>query len=147
MIASVDGRPMPPEALWWPAMNFGQFRWDGTVGHYKLDVPRAEFVERLGDAYARLVEELRFDDRLVPDQKPTPLRQAGYPPLDAVLDDAAARVELLDVFLWDDFLGEFVPYRRSRASRFMINSIEEVEASPTSVVVRGRGYHWGAGGG
>jgi hypothetical protein len=90
-----------------------------------------------------LVDELRFDDLLVPNQKPTPLRDAGYPLLDSVLDDPAARLELFEVFLWDDFFGEFVPHPRSPASKFMINSIEEVDADPSSVTVRGRGYHCG----
>jgi hypothetical protein len=48
MVARVDGEVVSPDALWWPEMNFDQFRWPGRVGEYELEIPRAEFVERLG---------------------------------------------------------------------------------------------------
>jgi hypothetical protein len=30
MNAKVEGKPVAAAALWWPAMNFGQFRWWGA---------------------------------------------------------------------------------------------------------------------
>ena len=145
MLAKVDGNPISPAALWWPAMNFDQFRCDGIVGHYELEIPRAMFVERLAVAYARCVKELIEDDRRFRAHETSPLRDAGYPPLDVVLDDAAARFQLLNVHMYEDVFEAFLPHPPSASARFMINSVDHVESSPESVVVRGRGYHAGPG--
>jgi hypothetical protein len=141
MIARVDGEVVAADGLWWPAMNFDQFRWDHPLGEYELELPRAEFVERLGPAYRQFATELRADDLLVPGQE-SPLRSADYPPLDALPDHPAAFVEAVQVYLWQDLLAAFLPCPPG-AGRFMVNSIDAVSASPSVVVVRGRGYHAG----
>jgi hypothetical protein len=141
----VDDIPVAPDALWWPAMNFDQFRWDGTEGRYALEFVRDVFVRRLADAYAQCVRELREDDRSVPDQDPSPLRAAGYPALDVVLEDADARFELVRVYLYEDIFTSFLPGTPSDGAIFMINSVDEVASSPQSVIIRGRGYHGGPG--
>src|SRR5215467_13969108 len=102
MLVRVDDNPVAPDTLWWPAMNFNQFRWDGSIGRYELELPRAVFVQRLAGAYAQCVRELQEDDRLVPDQEASPLRDAGYPSLDEVLDNAGARFELIEVYMYED---------------------------------------------
>jgi hypothetical protein len=140
MLTTVDDNPLPPAALWWPAMNFDQFRWDGTVGRYELQLPRVEFVRRLSDTYAHCVRELQEDDRLFPGQR-SPLRDAGYPSLDALLDNPEARFELVEVFIYEDVFEEFLPHPFSAEAQFMINSIDEVLLNQESVVIRGRGYH------
>jgi|SRR5579864_5299756 len=144
MIARVDGAVVPADALWWPAMNFDQFRWDYPLGGYELELPRAAFVERLGAAYQWCAAELRADDALVPDQSPSPLRDAGYPPLAELPDHPAAFSEAVRVYLWDDLFAAFLPCPPG-AGRFMVNSIDAVSASPAVVVIRGRGYHAGPG--
>ncbi len=143
MIARVDGEVVAPEGLWWPAMNYNQFRWPEPLGSYELELPRAEFVGRIGPAYRQCVAELRADDLLVPDQE-FPLKDAGYPPLDELPDHPAAFFEAARVFLWDDLFAAFLPCSPG-AGRFMLNSIDAVSASHSVVVVQGRGYHAGPG--
>ena len=89
MRAIVDGNQIDPNALWWPAMNFGQFRWDAPIGHYELELPRPEFVHRLATAYVKCACELRKDDDQFPEEASF-LHDLGYPTLDAVLKDEAA---------------------------------------------------------
>lgn len=144
MIARVDGEVVAADALWWPAMNFDQFRWDHPLGAYELELPRAVFVERLGPACRQCAAELRADDALVPGQSPSPLGEAGYPPLAELPDHPAAFFEAVQVYLWEDLFAAFLPCPPG-AGRFMVNSIDAVSASPTVVVVRGRGYHAGPG--
>jgi|GEM_PF-254535 len=144
MIARIDDETVAPEALWWPAMNFGQFRWAAPIGRYELELPRPELVERLTPAYHRCVRELRQDDRLFPDDE-SPLRSAGYPPLETLLDHAAARFELFDGHLHEELFAAFLPSPPTAAARFMINSVEEVAARPNAIVLRGRGYHGAPG--
>jgi len=145
MLAKVDDHPVAPEALWWPAMNFNQFRWNGSIGRYELVLPRADFVERLSAAHAQCMRDLQKDDRIAADPEPSPLRDVGYPSLNQVLNNAEARFELIEVFLYRDVFESFLPHLPSRAASFMINSVEDVAASPDSVVIRGRGYHGGPG--
>jgi hypothetical protein len=145
MLAKVDDSPVAPAALWWPAMNFDQFRWDGSIGRYELVLSRADFLQRLAGTYEQCVRDLMDDDQMVPDQDASPLRDAGYPPLDVLLDNAAARFELVKVFLYDEVFASFLPHSPSTAARFMINSVDEVAATPELVVIRGRGYHGGPG--
>jgi hypothetical protein len=141
MLAKVDDRPVALDALWWPGMNFGQYRWEGSIGRYQLEVERAVFVERLAEMYGQCVRELRGDDSLVREQEPSPLRDRGYPPLDTVLEDAAARFELFSVYLYEKVFEAFVPYPPSGAAIFMINSIDAVELRADALVICGRGYH------
>ncbi len=141
MIARVDGEVVAPDGLWWPAMNYNQFRWPEPLGGYELELPRAEFVGRLGPAYRQCVDELRADDLLVPGQE-FPLKDAGYPPLDELPAHPAAFFEAVRVYLWDDLFAAFLTCPPG-AGRFMVNSIDAVFASPLVVVVRGRGYHAG----
>ena len=141
MRVRVDNNPIPADTLWWPSMNFSQFQLDRPQGQYELEIARTAFVQRLSDAYARCVEELREDDRKFPGQDASPLRDTGYPPLDEVVGHAPALLELLDVFLHEELFAAFVPNPPSVAARFMINSIEEVSAGPDTVTIRGRGYH------
>jgi hypothetical protein len=141
VIARVDGRVVAPDALWWPAMNFGQFRWPAPVGAYELELPMAEFIELLDGAYRKCVAELQADDALVPDQSPSPLRDAGYPRLADLPDHPAALLEAVAVFLWDDLFGALMPFLPSPGARFMVNSVEAVSVSSPVVVIRGRGYH------
>ena len=145
MLARVDGQVVAADALWWPAMNFGQFRWDALIGAYELEFRRSEFVRRMELAYRQCIGELQADDALVPDQLPSPLREANYPPLAQLVDRPAAFREAVAVFLWHDLLGEFIPRPLSAASRFMVNSIDSVSASAAVVAVRGRGYHGAPG--
>ena len=91
--------------------------------------------------FIKLIEELKEDDRKFPGQDESPLRSAGYPPLDEVAERSDALLELLDVFLHEELFTAFVPDSPSAAGRFMINSIETVSAGLDTVVVRGRGYH------
>jgi hypothetical protein len=142
MIARVDGEIVLADTLWWPAMNFDQFRWDYPLGEYELELPRGAFVERLGKAYQRYVTELQADDALVPHQLQSPLREAGYPPLAELPDHPAALFEAVRVYLSDDLFAAFLP-RPPGAGRFMVNSIDAVWASPSVVVVFGCGYHAG----
>lgn len=142
MIARVDGEVVAPDGLWWPAMNYNQFRWPEPLGEYELELPRATFVERLGAAYRQCAAELQADDALVPDQSPSALRDAVYPPLDVLPDHPAAFFEAVRVYLWDELLAAFLPSPPG-AGQFMVNSIDAVSASPSVVLVRGRGYHVG----
>jgi hypothetical protein len=141
MIARVDGEIIVPDGLWWPAMNYNQFRWPEPLGMYELELERAEFVGRLSTAYRQCVAELRADDLLVPDQD-SPLKSAGYPPLDELPDSPAAFFEAVQVYLWDHLFAAFLPCPPG-AGRFMLNSIDAVCASTSVVVVCGRGYHAG----
>jgi hypothetical protein len=143
MIALVDGEVVAPDTLWWPVMNYNQFHWDHPLGEYELELLRAEYVERLTPAYRQCVTELRADDLLVPDQE-SPLKSADYPLLDALPDYPAAFFEAMRVYLWDDLFAAFLPCPPG-AGRFMVNSIDTVSATPSVVVVRGRGYHAGPG--
>jgi hypothetical protein len=123
MIATVDGQPVPTNALWSPAMNFNQFRWDFPLGEYTLQIGRKAFVDALGPAFATCREELIADEPNDPDGAPY-LREIGYPP----------------VFLYENVFEAFLPGRSSSAT-FMINSVDAVTASGSVVVIRGRGYH------
>jgi hypothetical protein len=143
MLARVDGELVAPNALWWPAMNFDQFRWDHPLGDYELELPMAAFVERLGPAYRQCVADLRADDLLVPIQQ-SPLKIADYPPLHLLPEHTTAFFEAVRLYLWDDLFTEFLPCPPG-AGRFMVNSIDAVSASASMVVVRGRGYHAGPG--
>ncbi|QOV90215.1 hypothetical protein [Humisphaera borealis] len=145
MLAKVEDNPVAPDALWWPAMNFDQFRWDGTIGRYELRIPRADFVQRLSGVYAQCVRELQEDDRLVADQQRSPLRDAGYPSLETVLDNAETTFELVEVFIYENVFEAFLPHPPSAKARFMINSVDEVASTSESVLIRGRGYHGGPG--
>jgi hypothetical protein len=142
MIARVDRAMVPIDVLWWPAMNFGQFRWDHPIGVYELELSRAVFVERLGTAYQNCAAELQADDALVRHQEPSPLRDAGYPALAELPEHEAAFLEVVRVYLWDDVLTNFLPCPPA-AGRFMVNSIDTVWASPSMVAISGRGYHAG----
>lgn len=141
MLATIDDKPASTGALWWPAMNFGQFRSNGSVGNYVLELPRAALVERLTDAYAQCVSELQEDDRRITAQEPSALRNTGYAPLNVILDNAAARLELIQTYLYQGVLEAFIPPATSAGARFMINSVDEVAAQPGWVILRGRGYH------
>lgn len=143
MIARVDGRVVAPEALWWPAMNYNQFRWDFPLGTYNLELPRATFVERLLSAYCQCVTELRADDLLVPDQQ-SPLKSADYPALELLPEHPDAFFEAVHVYLWEDLFAQFLPCPPG-SGFFMINSIDSVCANASMVEVRGRGYHAGPG--
>jgi hypothetical protein len=145
MLAKIDNKPVASDALWWPAMNFNQFRWDGSIGWYELALSRADFLQRLAGAYEQCVRELKEDDRMVPGQDPSPLRDAAYPPLDLLLDNAAARFELVKFYIYEEVFESFLPYAPSAMARFMINSVDEVMATPELVIIRGRGYHGGPG--
>lgn len=140
MLVRIDGLPATRDALWWPSMNFDQFRWDKPIGNYELTVPRAEVLRRLRAVYDQCVSELRADDRVDPAHV-SPLRQGEYPPLEKVLDIPAARLELFSVYMWDDLYSKFIPHPPSSAARFMVNSLEEVAATDDAVIIRGRGYH------
>lgn len=144
MLAKIEGDAVPAEALWWPAMNFGQFRWEAPLGQYELELPRVELVERLAATYEQCVRELKEDDRRIPEEA-SRLRDLGYPPLDALLDNPAACLEVLGEYLVEDLLAAFIPHPPSEAARFMINSVDEVSARADVVVVRGRGYHGAPG--
>src|SRR5262249_40118004 len=117
MIAWVDGQPVPPGALWWPAMNFAQFRRDAPLGNYALEIPRVAFIERLQPAYEQCVAELRADDVHDPAGVPH-LREIGYPPLGVVLDYPRQFAELVRVFLYEDVFEAFLP-PRSPAAQFL----------------------------
>ena len=140
MLARVDGNAVSPDALWWPAMNFDQFRWDAPIGRYELEFARPEFVQRLTAAYEQCVRELREDDSLIPEEASL-LREAGYPPLNALLEHPAARFEVFNVYLYEDVFEAFIPHPMSAAAQFMINSVDEVSAVRETVALRGRGYH------
>ncbi len=143
MIARVDGQPVPPHTLGWPAMNFGQFRWDAPLGSYVLEIPREAFVERLHAAYERYAAELRADDLHDPDGVPH-LREIGYPPLGVVLDHPRQFEELVRVFLYEDVFAAFLP-PPSPAATFLLNSVDSATVSAELVVIRGRGYHLSPG--
>lgn len=143
MIARVDGEVVSPEMLWWPEMNFDQFRWPGRIGAYELEIPSTVFVEGLKPAYQQCAAELRADDLHGTDPE-SPLTAAAYPSLEELLHYPAALFEAVGVYLWSDLLGKFLVFR-PQAARFMVNSIEAVSASSSVVVVRGRGYHGAPG--
>ena len=145
MLTKVDDKLVAPDVLWWPAMNFNQFRWRGTLGRYGLVLPRADFIQRLSDAYARCVGELREDEQLNHDQDNSPLRDIEYPSLDAVLDDAEALFELVRAFIYEDVFEAFLSHPPSNEARFMINSVDEVWANEDGVRIEGRGYHGSPG--
>ena len=139
MIARMDGEVVSPDVLWWPEMNFNQFRWPGRIGVYELEIPQSLFIERLGPAYQQCVSELRDDDLHGADPA-SPLTAADYPPLDELPDHPAALFEAVRVYLWDDLLRAFLTFR-SPAARFMVNSIEAVSAPRAAVLICGRGYY------
>jgi hypothetical protein len=143
MIARVDGEVVPPSSLWWPELNFDQFRWPGRVDDYELEIARADFVDRLAIVYQQCVAELRADDKLVPGGH-SPLTNADYPSLDKLPDHPAAFFEAVRVYLWNNLFAAFLP-GPAEAGRFMVNSIDSVSASSAVVVVRGRGYHGAPG--
>jgi len=68
------------------------------------------------------------------------LRETGYPPLHVALDHPRQAGELLRVFLrqgvFETFLRNDLP-----SFRFILNSVDSVEVTPSAVVLRGRGYH------
>lgn len=140
MTATVDGVIVPRDILWWPAMNYNQFRWEGQIGHYELRFLRTEFVERLSGIYSQMVIELRADDVAVPDND-SHLTQVNYPPLAELPDFPAAFLEALSVYLWDDLFTAFLPHQRAAGPTFMVNSIESCAATEDGITVRGRGYH------
>lgn len=139
LIARINGEVVSPSSLWRSEFNFGQFRWPAPIGEYEIEIPQAEFIERLDPAYRQCVAELQADDELVPDQPSFPLRDAGYPPLAALPDYPAALAEAVTVYLLGALLDSFLPFSPAQA-RFMVNSVESVSTSPAAVVVRGRGY-------
>jgi hypothetical protein len=139
VIARVDGKVVSPEVLWWPAMNYDQFRWDYRLGGYELELPRAEFVKRLEPPYQECVAELRADDLIEPEWD-TQLRNSGYPPLEVLMTFPETFCRVVKVFLWDEVFAVFLPCPEG-AGKFMVNSIDEAWASPSLVFVRGRGYH------
>mgnify|MGYP006290694643 CR=1 FL=1 len=143
MVARVDGVDVSVDVLWWRELNFNQFRWPGRVGTYELEIPRSDFLERLGPAYRECVAELQPDDPSAGDPE-SPLSIAGYPPLEELQAHPPALVEAVSGYLSDDLLAAFVPFVPS-AAKFMVNSIDDVSASSTVVVIRGRGYHGAPG--
>lgn len=143
--AKVDGKPIEAEGLWRPVMNFNQFRWKGTIGQYELQIPRDEFVRRLSNDYAKVVEDLQEDDRIVPDKDPSPLRDAEYAPLNIVLENPTARFELVRIYLYEEVFTAFLAQMPSGPTQFMINSVEAVDLQADQVVMRGRGYHGAPG--
>ncbi len=140
MIARVDGKIVSPDTLWWPTMNFGQFRWEHPIGNYELELPWVEFAEHLEDSYHRCTAELKADDLLVPNQSPCLLRDSGYPPFADLPNHPAALLEALRVYLWDNLFITFLPCPPGEGC-FMVNSIDGVLASSSVVIVQGRGYH------
>ena len=139
LIARINGEVVSPDLLWSPEFNFGQFRWSAPIGEYEIEIPQTDFIERLDPAYRKCIAELQADDELVPDQPSFPLRDAGYPPLAALLDYPAALAEVVAAYLLRELLDSFLPFSPTQA-RFMVNSVESVSTSPAAVVVRGRGY-------
>lgn len=138
LTAKVDGRPVSLDSLSWPPMNFGQFRADVPQGRYELAIPREAFVERLSPAYDQCAAELQADDCHDADAVPH-LREIGYPPFAEVLDHPRQLHELVAIFLYEDVFAEFLP-RPSSAPKFLLNSVDEVVATETSVILRGQGY-------
>ncbi len=139
MIARVDREIVEPDSLWWPAMNYNQFRWDYPLGIYDLELPRDIFLERLFPAYLECVAELRADDLIDPNQE-SPLKAADYPPLELLLGNPEALFEVMTVYLWEDLFAAFLKCPVD-GGRFMVNSIDEIVADSFVVRVRGRGYH------
>lgn len=156
LLVRIDGQPVEPETLWWPAMNFGQFRWEAPLGRYELALARSELAKRLAKAYATCVGELQVDDLRFPEEG-SPLRDAGYPPLDTLLDHPAASLDVLGGYLREELLAAFLPTPPTEEARFMVNSIDQIRsvdpigsagsepAKPARIVLHGRGY-WGAPG-
>ena len=144
VVASMDGTVTPIDALWWPAMNFGQFRWDHRLGNYEIRIPKSLFVEKLETRYQQCVAELRTDDAAVGEESDSPFRDADYPPLTDLPTYPAAFNEAIRFYMWDDLFEVFLACSPG-PGRFMVNSIDTVTTSPNIVVVQGRGYHCGPG--
>ena len=140
MIARIDGVAVPLGALCWPDMNFGQFGRAAPLGEYELTIPHKVFVDGMAAEYADLVVELCDDDLLDPEAHTPYVREIGYPPPNVALDHPRQAYELLRVFLYPAVFGLFLPCG-SASARFMMNSVDAVEVTPSAVVIRGRGYH------
>lgn len=136
----VDGDIVAPETIWWPEMNFGQFRWAARIGAYELELPRAEVERCLRHVYQQCVAELKEDDRVAGADDRSALREAGYPPLAKLFAAPAAFEEVIRVHLYTDLFEAVLPPVTTDA-RFMINSIESVSVSPEVLLIRGRGYY------
>ncbi len=143
LTAKVDGRPVSLDSLSWPELNFGQFRADVPQGRYELAIPREAFVERLSPAYDLCAAELQADDCHDSDAVPH-LREIGYPPLAKVLDHPRQLYELVAIFLYEDVFAAFLSHPSS-APKFLLNSVDEVVATETAVILRGRGCYWDRG--
>lgn len=142
MNVKIDGRLVSADQLWYPDMNFGQFRWDAPIGTYELEIPRKDFVVRMAPEYAELVAELQGGGELPHDA--SALRDAHCPALEALPDHTEALLEALAVYLWETLLWKFLGPPSPNAG-FMVNSIGHALASENAVVVRGRGYHGSPG--
>jgi len=143
MLVQIDGKHDDADSLWWPAMNFNQFRWDYPLGSYELLIPRNELIFRLKASYQKCVDELRVDDILCPDERPAPMGEIGYPPLEILMEHPAEFTDAIQCYLWDHLLEAFIPWP-PKNPKFMINSIDRASVLPTDVVIRGRGYFVGS---
>jgi hypothetical protein len=143
MRVTIGDAPADASSMWYPSMNFGQFRWPGVVGKYELMIPSDVFVGGLADAYEQCIHELQIDDEFDLGEA-GPLRLAGYPTLIAVLKDETALLDVLANFLWHEFLASFIPISPQDA-KFMINSIDHAKSREPYVLIQGRGYHGAPG--
>ena len=138
MIAKLDGRPVPLATFWWRQTDSAQASPNAQSGQYELAIPRVMFIKRLHSRYEQCVTELRAGDQAMPDII-CPLRAIGYPPLAEVLRHARALEYVLRVFLYKDVFAAVVPL--SPLADFMLDSVDKVIATSTSVWIRGSGYH------
>jgi hypothetical protein len=137
---TIGGREHPSRHLWLPEMSLSSSRTGRASATYVLAVDRDTVVSSLSSAYEQYVRESKEDDELT--GTTDLLGQAGYPPLEAVLDQPGLLSEVLGGFgLNDDLFRAVLPTASGQMlGTWAIDTVDEVRREGERVVFTGTCY-------
>jgi hypothetical protein len=137
---TIDGREHPLRHLWLPEMSLSSSRTGRASATYVLEVDRDTILSALSDPYEQYVRESKEDDELT--GTTDLLGQAGYPPLDAVLDDPDLLSEALGGYgLSDELFRAVLPAASGQMlGTWAIDTVDEVRRDGERIVFTGTCY-------
>lgn len=136
----IDGRELPLRHLWLPEMSLSSARAGRASATYVLSIDRDTVVSSLAGAYERYVRETKEDEELTGERDL--LAEAGYPPLETVLDDPDLLDEVLGGYgLSDELFNTVLPSASGPMhGTWAIDSINSVRRDGNRIVFQGTCY-------
>ena len=136
----VENKPVNPELLQVPTMNFGQMqRWTDFVElHYSLQIEKTVFVSKTSAYFEdfRQSEMEEDDTEGYPELKA--FKQANWPTLEAMVSEYTGVLAGLIRFNDYDILHLIIPYTKTRYNYYYsANSINEVIIEGEHIIIKG----------